>query len=252
MQERRLYRRTPASRQLEIRPLRIPIPRAPWEQSAFKPETTVPEKNFGRLIDIGCGGIAAIFSQLVDVGQACEVRISGPSGKIQAERGSVRTLIRGVKDGNRVGIAFDDPVFALGDVKRLGPKLVEDYDIRPPTLIVDDEPDVRNTLDRFLTRRGLRVLRAGDANQALAAIELEPPLLLLLDLKMPEVTGIQLLERMQDRGLSVPHIWAMSGYASNEEAGLALDLGASVFFDKPFDLDHLDYSLASLVPATAV
>ena len=194
MQERRIYRRAPASRQLEIRPLRIPIPRAPWEQPAIKPETTAPEKNFGRLIDIGCGGIAAIFNQPVEVGLACVVRISGPSGKIQAERGSVRTLIRGVEEGNRVGFAFDDPINALGDVKRLGPKLAEDYDIRPLVLIVDDEPDVRNTLDRFLTRRGLRVLRTGDANQALAAIELEPPLLMLLDLKMPEVTGIQMLE----------------------------------------------------------
>ena len=251
MKERRTYRRAPASRQLEIRPLGIPFRRAPWEQHLNKPETTAREKNFGRLIDIGCGGMAAIVNEPVEVGIECEVRIHGTSGKIQAERGRVCALERGA-EGNRVGIAFDDPVVALGDVNRPGPKFAGDHEIRPLALVVDDEPDVRSTLDRFLTRRGLRVLAAGDGNEAFAAIELEPPLLMMLDLKMPEVTGLQLLERMQDRGLSVKHIWAMSGYASDEDAALALQLGASVFLDKPFDLDHLDYSLQSLAPATVV
>lgn len=251
MKERRTYRRTPAIRQLEIRPLGIPTPRPPWAPPANEPETTAPEKNFGRLVDIGCGGMRAIFNQPVEVGTACEVLIHGTSGKIQAERGRVCTLER-LAEGNCVSIAFDDPIVALGDVNRRGPKLAGDYDIRPLALVVDDEPDVRNTLDRFLTRRGLRVLPAGDANQALAAIGFEPPLLMLLDLKMPEVTGLQLLERMQERNLNVPHIWAMSGYASDEDAMLALRLGASTFLDKPFDLDHLDHSLQALAPTKVV
>jgi len=251
MKERRNYRRTLASRQLEIRPLGIPMRRAPWERRAPEPEPTAHKKNFGRMIDIGCGGMSAIFDQPVEVGMVCEVRIHGTSGKIQAERGRVCTLDRGA-DGNRVGIAFDDPVCALGDVERRGPKLAGDYDIRPLALVVDDEPDVRDTLDRFLTRRGLRVFPAAGAHQALAAIEREPPLLMLLDLKMPEVTGIQMLERMQDRNLSVPHIWAMSAYASNEDAILAHELGAAAFLDKPFDLDHLDYSLQALASAMLV
>jgi CheY-like chemotaxis protein len=251
MKERRNYRRTPAIRQLEIRPLSTPTRRAPWQLSADEPEAKAPEKNFGHLIDIGCGGMRAVFNHPVEVGIECEVRIHGTSGKIQAERGRVCTLGRGAK-GNQVGIAFDDPIVALGDVKRRGPKLAGDYDIRRLAVVVDDEPDVRNTLDRFLTRRGLRVLAAGDANQALAAIEFESPVLMMIDLKMPEFTGIQLLERMYDRNLSVPHIWAMSGYASDEDAMLALELGASAFLNKPFDLDHLDYSLESLALAVAV
>ena len=248
MKERRSCRRTLASRQLEIRPLRLPIRRAPWEPA--EPQPTLPKRNFGRLIDIGCGGVGAMFNEPVQVGIACEVRIYGTSGKIQAERGCVRTLECGA-DGNRVGIAFDDPVVALGDVKRCGARLAEDYDTRPVALVVDDETDVRNTLDRFLTRRGMLVLAADNASQALAAIELETPLLMMLDLKMPDVTGIQLLERMQNRDLRVPHIWAMSGYVSDEDAMLAHELGASAFLNKPFDLDHLDYSLESLAPVLA-
>ena len=251
MKERRTYRRTTTIRQLEILALGLPIRRAPWEPPANEPEIAPPKKNFGRLLDIGCGGMRAIFDQPVEVGIECEVRIHGTSGEIQAERGRVCTLER-VAEGNCIRIAFDDPIVALGDVKRSGPMLAGDYDIRPLALVVDDESDVRNTLDRFLTRRGLRVLPAGDANQALAAIGFEPPLLMLLDLKMPEVTGIQLLERMQDRNLSVPHIWAMSAYASDADARLALELGASTFLDKPFNLDQLDYSLQSLAPTKVV
>ena len=249
MKERRTCRRIPASRQLEIRSLRLPIRRVPWEPA--EPQATVPSKrNFGSLIDIGRGGVGAMFNQPIEVGTACEVRIHGTSGKIQAERGCVRALECGA-GGNRVGIAFDDPVVALGDIKRCGSKVAEDYDIRPLALVVDDEADVRNALGKFLTRRGMLVLPAGDARQALAAIELEPPLLMMLDLKMPDITGIRLLERMQDRDLRVPHIWAMSGYVSDEEAMLAHELGASAFLDKPFDLDYLDYSLESLAPVLA-
>ena len=161
MKERRTYRRTPAIRQLEIRPLGIPNSRAPWGSAANEPETTAPMKNFGRLIDIGCGGMRAIFNQPVKVGIACEVRIHGTGGKIQAERGRVCTLER-IAEGHCVGIAFDDPVVALGDVNRsgAGPKLAGEYDARPLALVVDDEPDVRNTLGRFLARRGLKSIRS--------------------------------------------------------------------------------------------
>jgi len=250
MIQRRAYRRATASREIEIRPLDISTGPAPWEHPAREPATTAPRTNVGRLIDIGCGGMGAMFDRPVERGMACEVRIRGTRGKIQAERGRICTLDRGA-EGNRVGIAFDDPVVALGDVERRGPTLTGDHETRPLALVVDDEPDVRSTLDRFLTRRGLRVMPAGDAYQALAAIEFESPLLMLLDLKMPEVTGIQLLERLQDRGLSVPHIWAMSAYASDEDAMLSLELGASAFLDKPFDLDHLDSSLQALAAAPA-
>ncbi len=249
MKERRSYRRMPSSRQLEIRPLDLPIRRAPWERST--PLATVPKKNFGSLIDIGCGGVGAIFDEPVEVGLACELRIHGTGGRVQAESGSVRTLEYGAK-GHRVGIAFDAPILTLGDVERRGPMLAGDYDIRPLALVVDDEPGVRHTLDRFLTRRGLRVSSVGSAEQAMTAIELEAPLLMLLDLRMPKSTGIQLLESMQDRDLSVANIWAMSGYVTDEDAMLAFKYGASMFLEKPFDLDHLDYSLQSLAPATFV
>ena len=56
---------------------------------------------------------------------------------------------------------------------------------------------------------------------------------------------------MQGRALSVPHIWAMSGYVSDEDAMLAFKHGASMFLEKPFDLDHLDYSLQALAPTAA-
>ena len=247
MKERRAYRRTPASRQLEILPVDNSGPRATWLAPTQRPPIPA-RRNFGHLLDICCGGMGAIFKQPIEVDIACDVRISGPSGKVQTERGRVRTVDDDA-EGHRVGIAFDNLVVALGDVKRPGRRLAEDYDIRPLALVIDDDTDVRSTLSKFLTRRGIRVRPAANAHQAIAAIELEAPLLMMLDLRMPEVNGIELLERMRDRDLKVPHIWAMSGYASDADATLAFDLGAAVFFGKPFDLDLLDDSLESLAPA---
>ena len=65
---------------------------------------------------------------------------------------------------------------------------------------------------------------------------------------MPGISGVQLLETMNTEGLRVPNIWAMSGYVTDEEALAALSLGASEFLNKPFDLDHLDFSLQLLMP----
>ena len=63
-----------------------------------------------------------------------------------------------------------------------------------------------------------------------------------------ERSGVQLLETMSAEGLRVPNIWAMSAYVSDEEALAALSLGAGEFINKPFDLDHLDFTLQLLSP----
>ena len=115
-------------------------------------------------------------------------------------------------------------------------------------LVVDDESGVRHVLQRFLEGRGLQVETAAGATEALEALLKQEPALMMLDLKMPGISGVQLLESMNAEGLRVPVIWAMSGYVADEEALAALSLGAAEFINKPFDLDHLNYSLQLLAP----
>lgn len=110
-------------------------------------------------------------------------------------------------------------------------------------LIADDEPVVCDFLGEFLSRRGHQVKCALDGKQTLRALREEPPDLLLLDLYMPEVDGLGVLRRIRDEGLSAGTIWSMTGKGDHEAAEQSLRLGASDFFTKPVDLQHLDWRL---------
>ena len=241
MLNRRVHRRTKIQRQVVIEPLRTGR-RSRWIFGP--PESTVPVA--GNLIDIGCGGMCGAFSTNLSVGTTCDVGIEGTEGKMQRARGMVRN-VRGANGRKMLGIAFNEPIVALGDPNRKGPHVGQDG-IDPFALVVDDEPGVRHVLQRFLEGRGLRVETAPGAIEALEILHKQQPALMMVDLKMPGISGVQLLETMNAEGLRVPNIWAMSGYASDEEALAALSLGAAEFLNKPFDLDHLNVSLQLLAP----
>ncbi len=248
MEERRVHRRTQVQRRIEIRSLDGPSSRSKWMRAAGpSPADTASTTAPGRLIDIGCGGMCGLVDQTLEIGVPCEVRIHGTGGEVQETKGEVRNLRRS-DEGHLVGVSFEEPLVALGNTARRGPKVVQDHAIKPLVLVVDDEPGVRAVLDRFLSQRGLRVFPAVDADEALQAIKHERPALMMLDLKMPKVSGLELLELLRRIGITVPNIWAMSGYVSDEDALKALQLGADEFFNKPFDLDHIDYTLGLLAP----
>ena len=228
--ERRVYRRTRVLREVEVR---------------TNAEDAAKATHQGRMVDLSCGGLLAVVDEPVDVGTRCSVEISGIDAKQEPlhASGDVRSS-RKRGGGNLVGIAFDEPMISLGDVRENGgADLSPEKRPKPLVLIIDDEPSVRTVLDRFVSRRGYRVQTAADAIEALEAMRKELPGLLMLDLRLPGVTGLQLLELMRSEGLKVGAIWAISGYATDREALTALQLGATDFINKPFDLDHLDWSL---------
>jgi UDP-3-O-[3-hydroxymyristoyl] N-acetylglucosamine deacetylase len=105
-------------------------------------------------------------------------------------------------------------------------------------LIVDDEEQIRASLRGVLADEGFRVVEADNGRSALAAIAAEHPRLVLLDIWMPEIDGIELLRQIQERhpGTSVIVI---SGHGNIETAVRATQLGAVDFIEKPFSLDGL-------------
>jgi len=105
-------------------------------------------------------------------------------------------------------------------------------------LVVDDEPGIRNTLRGILAEEGLRVLEAEDGRQALQVIENEQPELLILDIWMPEVDGLQVLQQINDL-TAPPAVIVISGHGNIETAVKATKLGAFDFIEKPFSLDAL-------------
>ena len=105
-------------------------------------------------------------------------------------------------------------------------------------LVVDDEPEIRTSLRGILAEEGLRVLEAEDGRQALDVINRESPELVILDVWMPEVDGLQLLQQLHEAALA-PAVIMISGHGNIETAVKATKLGAFDFIEKPFSLDGL-------------
>jgi UDP-3-O-acyl N-acetylglucosamine deacetylase len=108
----------------------------------------------------------------------------------------------------------------------------------PSVLIVDDEPQIRTSLRGILAEEGLRVLEAANGRQALSIIREETPEVVLLDVWMPDVDGMELLEALQG-AMPPPQVIMISGHGNIETAVRATKLGAFDFIEKPFSLDAL-------------
>lgn len=106
-------------------------------------------------------------------------------------------------------------------------------------LIVDDEQAILLGLKRQLTARGYEVRTATGGLQALSEIEMNPPELVVLDLMMPEVDGLQVTREVRNRLHSEVPILVLSAREEEQQKVEALDLGADDYLTKPFGLDEL-------------
>jgi excisionase family DNA binding protein len=119
---------------------------------------------------------------------------------------------------------------------------------RPLVLIVDDDEQLREFVRVNLEMDGYLVREAGSAEEGLAALEAEPPDLLLLDVMMPQVDGFEMLRRMQDRhGVGSVPVIMFSGKVDEETASRAAREGAQAFIGKPFDPQALIESTKQLL-----
>jgi PAS domain S-box-containing protein len=105
-------------------------------------------------------------------------------------------------------------------------------------LVVDDERDIRDGSERILRRIGFSVHTAARGDDALKVAQDVHPAIVLLDLKMPGMDGMEVLERIRERDASVLVI-VITGYATVETAITAMKQGAYDFIPKPFEPDQL-------------
>ena len=98
-------------------------------------------------------------------------------------------------------------------------------------------------LTRFLSRRGYAVVTVADGEEALADLRNERPDLFLLDIALPKMDGLSVLESIRGESLDVGTIWTMTGKADDDSIKRSLDLGAAEVFTKPLNLPHLDWLL---------
>ena len=105
-------------------------------------------------------------------------------------------------------------------------------------LVVDDEENIRHTLRGVLADEGFEVLEAPDGRRALELLRHVAPRLAIVDVWMPEMDGIELVERMRNQAPGVPII-VISGHGTIETAVRVIRLGAFDFLEKPFPLEAL-------------
>ena len=106
-------------------------------------------------------------------------------------------------------------------------------------LIVDDDAASRRLLDVRLRALGCDTIMAADGQEALATLRQEPPALMLLDLQMPRMGGIEVLRALRRDALDLPVI-VITAHGSVEAAVEAMREGAHDFLPKPFDPHHLE------------
>jgi two-component system response regulator MprA len=113
-------------------------------------------------------------------------------------------------------------------------------------LIVEDDPDVRDALTRALRFEGYEVATASDGGKALAQIEVSEPDVIVLDVMMPFVDGLETCRRLRARGYGTPVlILTALGQVGDRVDGL--DAGADDYMVKPFALDELLARLRALL-----
>ena len=110
-------------------------------------------------------------------------------------------------------------------------------------LVVDDEGAIRYSISRTLQRVGYQVSQAADGEQALESLRQSSFDVILTDIRMPGLTGTELLRRIRDHAQDAIVIM-MTGYASMETAIEALRLGAYDYLIKPCSSEELRSSVA--------
>jgi two-component system, OmpR family, response regulator MprA len=105
-------------------------------------------------------------------------------------------------------------------------------------LVVDDEPAVREAVERALRLEGHDVLLAADGQEALGALDSRPPDAIVLDVLMPRVDGLELCRRMRRRGDRTPVLMLTARDAVSDRVA-GLDAGADDYLIKPFALEEL-------------
>jgi len=103
-------------------------------------------------------------------------------------------------------------------------------------LVVDDDEAVLKGLSEYFARLGYEVVRAGTGKQGLDGFKSQNPDVTILDLRLPDIDGMQVLEIMRDRKAMVI---LLTGYGDIPTAVRAMQLGAENFLTKPVDLPHL-------------
>jgi DNA-binding NtrC family response regulator len=110
--------------------------------------------------------------------------------------------------------------------------------MRPRIVVCDDEELVRWSLVEGLKQSGFEAFEAIDGQDCLEVVERESPALVLMDVRMPRLDGLQALRRLRESGFDAP-VLMLTAMSDIETAVEATQLGAARYLTKPFDLEEV-------------
>lgn len=193
--------------------------------------TGVPDEELAR--DAGALGAVAFFSKPLDTARLVATLRGTPRPTRATPDASV------VPPATRLETA-PSGAEAAGPGQRAGRMLV-----------VDDETDVRETVAALLANAGYEVLTAGDGAAAVRAVVTRAPDVVLLDIEMPTLGGIEALAKIRAIAPEV-RVVMLSGVTDEEVARRALAFGAFDYIAKPFDTAHLLQTIETILVLRAL
>lgn len=113
-------------------------------------------------------------------------------------------------------------------------------------LIIDDEIIIRKLFTRLLTREKYRVLTASNGKKGIKTVKKEKLDLVILDLKMPEMDGIEALKRIKEINKNI-RVIIITAFGTIKSASDALNLGADDFISKPFDIAKIRTTIKNVL-----
>ncbi len=113
---------------------------------------------------------------------------------------------------------------------------------RKQVLVADDDPSIRLLLRNFLESEGFDISEAKSGGEVLRMLPQHMPDLLIMDLRMPEWDGIEVMKKLGEQNLKVPTL-LMTAHGTSNAAIQAIQLGAFDFITKPFELDDVLFTL---------
>ncbi len=122
----------------------------------------------------------------------------------------------------------------------------------PPILVVDDNPSNLKLVRVLLQAKGYVVTTATDADEALASLRSSRPRLILMDLQLPGVDGLELTRRLKaDPATRDIPVVALTAYAMKGDAKKAAEAGCDDYVTKPIDVETLPGIIAARLAASA-
>ncbi len=121
---------------------------------------------------------------------------------------------------------------------------------QPRILVIEDEPDLREGLQHNLELEGYAVVAAGTGREGLQQARAATPDLILLDLMLPDLDGLKVLEQLRQQGQPIPVI-VLSARSQDRDKVSGLEAGADDYLTKPFGLAELTARIRAVLRRTS-